>query len=475
MITLTSSNGYFQLQVNSNPQKTYRISDYVFYKDGNNVGLKNTFSSKIILVPTIFSDWEVNTVAQTSLAGLITTLKAIFTFASDNEPTSSFSNIRSVPNDFYIAGLVNSNDILYKTDDYRTFDLADIVGEAITNTNEVIRVDNDFYFCVNYTFDGSVTQKIVLLKDCYIKNNEFKFGSYLMKDSGIKSVHTLVYNPTDDYLYVADRVYGTAVFLINKIDRYSLNIIKSSNFPNNATYKNATSDIRVFNNKLYVLAGDGASVKFLEISTDFQDIVEVYTTPGTTAQNHVYNQPFELYDGKAYLTCYDSTLTADKNTNIKIVVVDLITKATTVSGKITINNNTDKNVQTHWLTIYQNKLLVTCLSYGTTLYYSSICRIDIKTFVKEEELTLDFPVTDDNSIIEGWLYLNGESFYGSWAASIITFPQNNAKLLKINPLNFTERVIELPLLNSGYGSYGSINYFAKNNLQLSQIRALINP
>lgn len=378
---------------------------------------------------------------------------------------------QNIPTDFFITGNVSGNTLTYKTDSYRTLNVQSLlVGlpSSIVDINEIIRIGNTFYLTANYGINAD--QYIIALRDCYIENNVLIVGSAQWAISGIFQIHSLNYNEIDGMIYIASRKYSTpfpnGVVQINKIDPNTLNILASSNFPNNITYQNSTTDIKIFNNKLYITAGSGANFRVVEVSTNLQDYTEIYSGTSDITLTHIANTAFEIYNGKMYLTCYDATAGADLNTNIRVVELDLITRSIRTSNKIILTSTVGASIQAHWLTVYDDKILATVLSNGVTFYYTALVRIDIKNLTKDDELVLDMPVTDDNSILGGYLYLNGESFTSVQP----DYPKTNAKLLRINPTNFADRTTEIAVFNAGRGSYGSLNYNAKSVIQLNDIR-----
>ena len=56
---------------------------------------------------------------------------------------------KDLPADFYIAGSAQGNEIIYKTNTYRTFVLS-IPGITITNINEIVRNGNDLFLTCNF-------------------------------------------------------------------------------------------------------------------------------------------------------------------------------------------------------------------------------------------------------------------------------------------------------------------------------------
>lgn len=411
---------------------------------------------------------------------------ATFTKNIVSKPDGTFGTIdrgnpNNIPTDFYIAGYINnsanSSKIIYKTDTYRELDLrdyfsVDVIG-GIFNTNEILRIGSTFYLTINFGDSGD--QNIIALRDCYLENNILKVSKAETSLTGIGKIHSFAYNEIDGMLYVGSREYFGAIqpfpLRIVKIDPHTLAVLKTSNFPFNVTFRNSTTDIKIFNNKLYITAGAGADFKAYEVHTNLIDYTEIYSGTSDITVTHPANTPFEIYNGKLYMTCYDATVTGSEATNnLKVVELDLITKVIRISGKILFSNTlvTDVNLITHWLTVYNDKLLFSIIGLGLTYYYSSIARVDIKTLLKEEELVLDMPVTDDHSILNGYIYLNGESSTSYLLKP--NYPHDAAKLLRINPNNFTDRTTEIAVFNGGKGSYGSINYNAKSAIQLEDLR-----
>jgi hypothetical protein len=387
-----------------------------------------------------------------------------------------------VPEDFYIAGYIensaNSSKIIYKTDIYRELNLRDYFDfdaiPGISNTNEILRIGNTFYLIINFG-SSTANQNIIALRDCYLEDNILKVTKAETALTGIGAIHSFIYNETDGMLYAGSREYFAAIqtypLRIVKIDPHTLAVLKTITFPYNVIFRNSTTDIKIFNNKLYITAGAGSDFKVYEVDTNLIDYTEIYSGTSDITVTHPANTPFEIYNGKMYMTCYDATVTGTEATNnLKIVEFNLITKAKRISSKILFSNTlvTDVNLITHWLTVYNDKLLFSIIGIGATYYYSSIARVDIKTLLKEEELVLDMPVTDDHSILNGYIYLNGESSTSYLLRP--NYPHDNAKLLRINPNNFTDRTTEIAVFNGGKGSYGSINYTAKSKIQLEDLR-----
>lgn len=414
---------------------------------------------------TLVEDYSVLGEDITTQRDLNLTLKTILTNLQDR---------LEIPEDFFIATTINNDKLTYKTDIYREINLATILGSPVLNSNEIIRVGNDFYLTINYATDGTTNQEVVKLADCYIKDNILIVSSFIKKSTPLSSVHALVYNETDEFLYIAERKYSdTQAGKICKVDSKTLNVIKVSNFPNIPLFGQSTTDIKIFNNKLYIFGGYGLLARLVEVSTNLEDYEELYVGTTSERRTHMSDQPFVIYNGKAYISCYDNYVAEDRFKHVKIVEVDLLTKEVRVSGKISVNSDANNTVGTHWMTVYGDKLIFTAYSYGATVYHSSLVRVDIKTLTKEDEKYIGFPVTDDNSIVDGYIYLNGETFgFETWIDQYPNYPIDNAQLVKINPFDFTDFNVEMNPYNSGYGSYGSINH--NPNYQQVELKTLRN-
>ena len=112
---------------------------------------------------------------------------------------------KDLPADFYIAGSAQGNEIIYKTNTYRTFVLS-IPGITITNINEIVRNGNDLFLTCNFGEDNI----IVSLINCQIKSNKLVYEAINYKVlTGITFVHSMVFY--EDYLFLAQPTWSSCV------------------------------------------------------------------------------------------------------------------------------------------------------------------------------------------------------------------------------------------------------------------------
>ncbi|QSW90690.1 hypothetical protein J0383_07740 [Flavobacterium endoglycinae] len=346
--------------------------------------------------------------------------------------------VTPIAEDFYIATLIDSTKLLYKTDTFREIDLQPFVGTAITNTNEIVRNGNDIFVVGNYSYDNSLTAFIVSLINCRIRNNVLVFDSskYAVFPAPI---HGLIFH--NGFLYSATRTTTTN---IAKINPYDFTDIRTLSLPNDATYGGQTTDILGYKDKLYVLvtADWYQTSKFVEISDNLTQYRNVFNIPFNAAYWTAPTSPFLIYCDEVYIPFL---LAGDL---MAMRVYDLqgnLRRERTNIPFVSIVSGSTYAVP-HWMGIFNNKLLI------TNVYRKSLLRLDCTTLASEEAIALPSAITDDNSITrDGYLILNGEyNIYDTTAP---------AQLIKVKYNNFADYTVLLQgaAYNNGKGSYGSIN------------------
>ncbi|MCO6162596.1 hypothetical protein [Flavobacterium sp. NRK F7] len=353
---------------------------------------------------------------------------------------------KDLPSDFYIAGSAQGNELIYKTNTYRTFVLS-IPGTTITNINEIVRNGNDLFLTCNFGEDNI----IVSLINCQIKSNKLVYEAINYKAlTGITFVHSMVFY--EDYLYLSNRVTGQPVIL-GKINPYNLEEQTYFQLPNAAGYIGSTDTLKVYRGYIYTLISNGNLGAYLvKVDLSFTSVQIIYTT-GTTAAKRINSPyPFYIYNDEIFIVWVNRSTGVYNRIGIDVLNLD----GTEVrnSGELITTLDGTQRPHPHWMTIFNGKIVI------TSLYNKFICRIDCITLVLEDCINIGMTVTDDNSMMpNGYIYLNGEAN--------IYDPDYLPKLLKIKYDNFTDLTEEIPTQKffNGNGSVGSINYNYTGNKQ----------
>lgn len=361
----------------------------------------------------------------------------------------------SIPDDFYIATLIDSSKLLYESNGFKELELQPYVSVTITNTNEIVRNGNDLFIVGNYSDTNTLPVFLVKIKNCRLQNDILVFDS-ITSTTLSYPIHGLVFH--NNFLYSSSRTTNS---IITKINPNDFSDIRTLTLPETAEFNGFTTDILGYKNKLYILANTatGQSAKFIEISDSLTSYRNVFTIPTVaTTYNNARNPPFLIYNDEIYITFnavgdLAAIRVYDLQGNIKRQRTG-IPLTTLVSGGTV--------AQAHWMGIFNNKILI------TYTYRKSLLRLDCETLASEETIALQSSITDDNSIFSnGYIYLNGE--YNSFD------PTLSVNLYKIKYNNFSDKTDLLVNYNNSKGSYGSIGtYPIKESLNTLPVSATVS-
>lgn len=358
-----------------------------------------------------------------------------------NEP-----GLTNVVSDFFIATLINSSKLIYKTDQYYQVDLQPHVSVEIDNTNEIIREGNNFWVVGNF---GLPSAFIIKLEECRFIGNKLFVKSVVEKNisSFTSNVHGMkLYG---DYIYLSDRPSGVVTpTTITKIHKNTLDAVAYT-FPNTLNYQGQTNDLVVYKNYIYILTakGTGSTASLCRLNLDLTNPTVILTTGTVTAQRVRQSATFIIHNDEVFIPTLLNTASGFNKMGMQ--VYNLSGSLLRSVNSLPINAGAaNATPLAHWMAWHNGKLIISHANQGSTTFHRSLVRMNATTLAVEESIPMTNLITDDNSIIGDYIYLNGET-----PAAGETVP---IQLLKIKYDDFTDYTVEIPVYGNG-GSYGSLN------------------
>jgi hypothetical protein len=405
---------------------------------------------------------------------------------------------QDLPDDLFLSGIFKSGEdngryLMYKTNDYKVLDLHEMSGgshsDIIYNVNNIERHKNDIFIEGSLGTDTIqlLDRYILALYDCKIINNiltpgavKFKVYTGLIPDynGGRTTVHAGEYHMGN--LYYMTRPNGTSTTIATqliKFNAYNLDDYIIMTLPSSAGYYNLVNTFQIYKDYIYILftekstttipAGGGVSgitagnlgVGYIvRVPTNFitSEVVFNIEQPGSETDKVELGNYFLIHNDEIIVPT-STTINAFyyRNTvGLSFYTLDgkLKRKKTGMQFSNILNNINRPAI--HWMTIINNKLLLSKSSGGDT--NNGLIRIDAGYgFNNDSILYEDFwPIqgatqwTNDASVTpDGYLLMNPEGTYG--------------KLVKINYKDFADYELIDPMPDflgtNGYYSLASIN------------------
>lgn len=369
-----------------------------------------------------------------------------------NEGISMYTDVNG-KNDFYIAGLIGTSKLIYKTDIFREYDLKvhfDRLGITIIDVNEIVRNGNDLYITGNF---GQPNAFVGKLENCVIRSNQFDFEKAhgVIVSDKINNIHGLAYYK--GYLYLASRPSGVVTpVTVCRVDCNDLSNITSAPYPNTTNYQGQTNDVLVYKDNVYtfVSRGTSGSASLVKTSLDLATFSIVLLT-GTSSVNERIrtSASFVIYNDEVYLPTIRNSTTGFSRIGMQVYDLNGVAKRSVNSIIINAGSPTLTPL-VHWMTIYNDKLIISNAVMGVTTSHRSLVRMDPTTLNVEDSIPIGSLITDDNSILsDGYIYLNGE---------VLESAQNPPapQLIKVKYNDFSDYSVLIEPLGVN-GSYGSIS------------------
>lgn len=366
----------------------------------------------------------------------------------------------SIPSDIYIGTNPVGTTLTYKTDIYRTLDLQPFVSVTITNTNEIVRINETDFFITGNFIDNSTPAIGILLKGGKIINNVLSFDSYDSSVLDISKIHGLIYNR--GFVYGLSRPNDAAVATkVIKINPYNMQMSKVLTLPVGGTYAGNPNDLKAYKNNLYFImtlsSGSGAG-NLIQVDEDLNTYTPLFQVATVSTRRIISDVPFEIYNDRIYFPTLNN-VDADLRANtIGFSVYNFKGEEIQFVSNLPISTGKTLRPYPHWITIYNGKIFLA--TSGSQ--FRSMIRADVNTLAIEQIQELTNPITDENSIDRfGFIYVNEENTTG-------------ARLLRMNSQNLADYTVEIENYNGGFGSYGSINPLVNVDSQIKNISAFIN-
>lgn len=373
------------------------------------------------------------------------------------------SYITEIPKDFFMSCTIDSSLVNYKTDIYRTLDLEALLPptEPVYITSQIVRLSKNNFFIVANSSEGYVLG--ITLKDCRIIDNHLIVGSIeysrltnpviVEEDTYVveNRIHGALYS--QGFIYLSTRHdnldIGQRIF---KINPYDLSDVKSVTLPTTVPYRGQTTEIRAYKNYIYMLLSENTiAPDYIVRVSENLEYEMVFECSGITSANRIRSaSPFIIYNDEIYIP----TVT-NLTSGYDVMGVNVYSMTGTLTRYVTglnVGSGNTSGVIPHWITIFNNKLLVTTSGSNNPQF---LARIDCESLALDDVLPLSTLITHRNSLFsDGYLYLNEEVFYNE--------EEGSARLLKIKYNDFTDFNVEIATYGvNGKGSYGSIEPYVE--------------
>jgi len=328
----------------------------------------------------------------------------------------------------------------YETDSLRTFDLQDYITAVGGTSNAVIsditKVRNNIILSIELN-DNFHQRGVLLLKDCYIINNELKVTSFQYKEltdlgykDGVDPTHepyslhsTALYN---DYVYYISRnqtmagVYNSTPPQIFRLNVNNLSDYSFVTLPNSGGYLGQVGEMDVYKNRLYFIArASSSSANMCSIDADLANPAVLFPVSTTIGNRVPQLPPFVIYENEIYIpTYYASGTPANVAYNtIGIQVFDIAKKTITREvNQLPIATGITSGTlpAPHWITIFGGKIILHT-GTATNNLNKKVVRIDAKTLAFEESFDLSRDYSNDNFVTaEGYVELYPENGSGNY-------------------------------------------------------------
>lgn len=368
--------------------------------------------------------------------------------AVSNPSSAGGTHFTDIPQEFFITTSAESSKVKYFTKNtFKTFDLKENLDPSvdIQNSNEVLRNGKDFYFVGNF---GTVSTYFIKLTNCELKNGEY-FHYDKIEYKNINSLITIVHGSCyyKGYVYLSSR--DTTTPTLARVDVSNINNITTLTLPMAAFNGRRTTDIIGYRDNVYIMPSvTGGTASIVRASLDLATYSVVLNT-GLAATNKRVRTgaAFLLYNDEIFIPMINNVAAGFNHIGLEVYNMSGVLQRS-VYGLTVSTGGSFITPLAHWMTVFNNKLIMSNAIMSGTMSNRCLIRMDVTTLALEESIPMDVFITDDNSIFsDGYMYLNGENPAASVTASV------PPKLLKIKYNDFTDKTV----LYDSFPSYGSLN------------------
>lgn len=364
-----------------------------------------------------------------------------------------------IPQDFFISAPNRSSqftNITYVTDTLRFLNLSAIIPN-FRNGKEIFRVSGTNDIIIAYTPAPTYISPIwfVKLPNCRIKDNILLFDTPI---TGSMPVSDLTHGSDidDNYFYLSTRVQSANVNTLSteiiKVNINNFSDVYSLTLPI-ADYKGMASELREYKESLYTLIHnpDTDITKLVKISKNF-DKYETIASYGADVTNRSRIAiPFSIYNEEIIVPANNWTNTTTQYNNYVVNVFDLNGNLKRIKEVSLPGNPGVGLLSPHWMTVFNNKIIITPTGGGNALQDRYIVRIDAgldsdnDSIVFEESKLVRTLISDDNSLFStGYLIIGAETSSN---------PRPEAELIKMLYNDFTD----LEVLATNYSAIAAIH------------------
>jgi hypothetical protein len=378
----------------------------------------------------------------------------------DNVTADSTGNIdyskfekKDLPRDFFVSCTYSPDPVegrfmLYKTDTFRKLDLHSIVNDLVPvqylgvyatyNIQRDLEKPNDLFIVIQLKkHDGTLSNRAILaLYDCNIIDNELKVGS-----SNLKIIDGLLALTTGAPAHLQGAVYKNGFLFystrpnndtiptqIVRINAYDLNDVKILGLPSSAGYFGYSTCMDYNGEWLYLLMRPinvlprlGYVIKIHQ-NLDNYDILFSYGTDSKKA----------IVPGNYFIIKDDEIIIPTSNNesypvgySSQVIGLSIFNMTGTLKREVDgLVINTDSQFSgrpsPNWMTIFNNKAIISYTNTSSGLSPLKMVRIDIGQGYDNSSIILEESYwnygqdnfTNDNSITSnGYLYMNHEGTY----------------------------------------------------------------
>lgn len=370
------------------------------------------------------------------------------------------------PSDLFMATMLKSTNLTYLSNissiTFSTIDLQPYSSLQILNSHEILRYGNDIHIIGNYGSTSSYNLHTIKLKDCKLIKNRLLFQGFEERSlSSATSSYTEAFTLYNGYLYLTLAGNTTTPTKILRVNKDNLNDdITTLTLGINGQTRN----IIALENYIYIFNTNGTGVGFvgslIRVTPDLATYSVIFTTGAVSSARRVrYGSTFTISNNEIYIPMLNNVITGYNHQGLEVYNMTGVLQRATYS--VPINSNASTLPTAKWMSVYNNKLIISNSTSLSTSSHYSLVRMNITTLVVEESIQINGRISDDNSIFSnGYIYLNGEApvsnYIDGFNINTATVSEPTAKLIKIKYDDFTDLTYLTPS-TWGYGSYGSIN------------------
>lgn len=367
----------------------------------------------------------------------------------DDVLDNAVSTVRQdLPDDIFIsctyaAQPVQGQYLTYITDQIRKFDLNALFGNQIPTpytriyaTYSIEKNNNDLFIIFQFGDGTNISSRaLMILKDCYLLNNGLNVGQlyfkvldglYTSSTGTAAELHGSTY--INGFLYYSTRPSSsTTPNQIIRINPYDLSDYKILELPTNEIrFQGYTTTIDSFDNWIYILIrknnnqiGPLGHIIKIHSSLDYYETVFTYGSDPTKAVGRATY--FVISNGEIIFPTINLSAGQPITGNtMGLAIFTMDGRLKREINNITINNIGAGLPNPHWMTVFNNKVIINYTDLNGTSE-NKLVRLDIGhgtvgqynyAPIVFEEAYWNYGVnnfTNDNSLLkDGYLYMNCE-------------------------------------------------------------------